>query len=63
MSHDQIQQSPTRTLDGHVLPAPGVWDIDPGHTDLAFVGRPDTGPRPYLCAPIRPCQLECGLVA
>jgi polyisoprenoid-binding protein YceI len=39
MSHDQIQQSPTRILDGHVLPAPGVWDIDPGHTDLAFVGR------------------------
>ena len=39
MSHDQIQQSPTRTLEGHVLPGPGVWDIDPGHTDLAFVGR------------------------
>ena len=39
MTHDQVQQSPTRTLDGHVLPAPGVWDIDPGHTDLAFVGR------------------------
>ena len=39
MTHDQIQQSPTRTVDGHVLPAPGVWDIDPGHTDLAFVGR------------------------
>jgi polyisoprenoid-binding protein YceI len=31
--------SPTRTLDGHVLPASGRWDIDPGHTDLAFVGR------------------------
>jgi polyisoprenoid-binding protein YceI len=29
----------TRTVDGTVLPAPGVWDIDPGHTDLAFVGR------------------------
>ena len=39
MSHDQIQQSPTRILDGQVLPAPGAWDIDPGHTDLAFVGR------------------------
>ena len=39
MTHDQIQQSPTRTLDGHLLPTPGVWDIDPGHTDLAFVGR------------------------
>jgi len=31
--------APTRTLDGHLLPAPGRWDIDPGHTDLAFVGR------------------------
>lgn len=31
--------APTRTLDGHVLPAPGRWDIDPGHTDLAFIGR------------------------
>ncbi len=39
MTHDQIQQAPTRTLEGHLLPAPGVWDIDPGHTDLAFVGR------------------------
>lgn len=39
MTHDQIQQSPTRTVEGHLLPAPGVWDIDPGHTDLAFVGR------------------------
>ena len=31
--------TPTRTVAGHVLPAPGTWDIDPGHTDLAFVGR------------------------
>src|SRR6478736_6225699 len=31
--------APTRTLDGLVLPAAGRWDIDPGHTDLAFVGR------------------------
>jgi polyisoprenoid-binding protein YceI len=31
--------SPTRTIEGHVLPAPGCWEIDPGHTDLAFVGR------------------------
>jgi len=31
--------TPTRTLGGVVLPAPGTWDIDPGHTDLAFVGR------------------------
>ncbi|KQV69598.1 polyisoprenoid-binding protein [Nocardioides sp. Root122] len=39
MTHDQVQQSPTRSIDGHVLPAAGVWEIDPGHTDLAFVGR------------------------
>src|SRR6478752_6041051 len=31
--------SPTRSVDGHLLPACGRWDIDPGHTDLAFVGR------------------------
>jgi polyisoprenoid-binding protein YceI len=31
--------SPTRTVDGHVLPAPGGWEIDPGHTDVAFIGR------------------------
>lgn len=31
--------TPTRRLDGHLLPAPGVWDLDPGHTDLAFTGR------------------------
>lgn len=31
--------SPTRTVAGHVLPAAGTWTIDPGHTDLSFVGR------------------------
>jgi polyisoprenoid-binding protein YceI len=31
--------NPTRISDGHTLPAPGTWDIDPGHTDVAFVGR------------------------
>jgi polyisoprenoid-binding protein YceI len=30
---------PIRTLDGTTLPAPGTWDIDPGHADLAFTGR------------------------
>ena len=30
---------PTRTVNGAVLPAAGAWDIDPGHTDLAFTGR------------------------
>ena len=33
------EASPTRAIDGHVLPAPGVWEIDPGHTDVAFIGR------------------------
>ena len=31
--------SPTRSIDGHDLPTSGRWDIDPGHTDPAFVGR------------------------
>jgi polyisoprenoid-binding protein YceI len=29
----------TRTLDGHVLPVPGAWEIDPGHADVSFTGR------------------------
>jgi polyisoprenoid-binding protein YceI len=29
----------TRTVAGSSVPATGTWDIDPGHTDLAFVGR------------------------
>ena len=33
------EASPTRTIDGRVLPAPGAWEIDPGHTDVAFIGR------------------------
>jgi polyisoprenoid-binding protein YceI len=33
------ESSPTRTIDGHLLPSSGVWDIDPGHTDVAFIGR------------------------
>jgi polyisoprenoid-binding protein YceI len=31
--------SATRTLDGIDLPSPGVWEIDPGHADVAFIGR------------------------
>jgi len=31
--------NPVRELAGHVVPGPGVWSIDPVHTDLAFVGR------------------------
>jgi polyisoprenoid-binding protein YceI len=33
------EMSSTRTLDGIALPAPGVWEIDPGHADVAFIGR------------------------
>jgi polyisoprenoid-binding protein YceI len=29
----------SRTLDGAVLPSAGAWDIDPGHADVAFIGR------------------------
>ncbi|HYG92457.1 MAG TPA: YceI family protein [Nocardioides sp.] len=31
--------APTRTIDGNLLPVAGTWEIDPGHTDLAFIGR------------------------
>lgn len=31
--------SATRTADGVELPAPGTWAIDPGHAEVAFVGR------------------------
>jgi polyisoprenoid-binding protein YceI len=30
---------PTRVVAGSVLPAAGVWEIDPGHTDVSFIGR------------------------
>jgi polyisoprenoid-binding protein YceI len=29
----------TRSLGTAILPVAGVWDIDPGHTDVAFTGR------------------------
>ena len=29
----------TRMLNGVDLPAPGVWRIDPGHAEVAFIGR------------------------
>src|SRR5688572_9027777 len=29
----------TRSRAGAILPVPGVWDLDPGHTDVAFTGR------------------------
>lgn len=29
----------TRTVAGRTLPAAGTWDIDPGHAEVAFIGR------------------------
>ncbi len=29
----------TRTVGTDVLPAPGVWRIDPGHAEVGFIGR------------------------
>ena len=29
----------TRLVVGEELPAPGRWQIDPGHTEAAFIGR------------------------
>jgi polyisoprenoid-binding protein YceI len=35
-----IETTPaTRTVGGDLLPAPGTWRIDPGHAEVAFVGR------------------------
>lgn len=29
----------TRTVNGVEFPAPGTWTIDPGHAEVAFIGR------------------------
>jgi polyisoprenoid-binding protein YceI len=39
MSNTTLPASPPRTIGGVVLPGTGIWDIDPGHTDVAFTGR------------------------
>jgi polyisoprenoid-binding protein YceI len=39
MNTAQGSLEPTRIRGGFQLPAPGVWEIDPGHADVAFVGR------------------------
>ena len=31
--------SATRTVGGVSLPSPGTWTIDPGHAEVAFIGR------------------------
>ena len=40
MSHTESVAGPaTRHADGVELPVAGRWEIDPGHTELAFIGR------------------------
>ena len=39
MTQTQSGRAVTRLADGTELPAPGRWQIDPGHTELAFIGR------------------------
>jgi polyisoprenoid-binding protein YceI len=39
MPESSTDSAPSRTVDGFLLPGLGVWDIDPGHADVAFTGR------------------------
>jgi len=39
MTHTQDTRAATRQASGIELPALGRWQIDPGHTELAFIGR------------------------
>lgn len=39
MTQTEPARGVTRMADGAELPAPGRWQIDPGHTELAFIGR------------------------
>jgi polyisoprenoid-binding protein YceI len=34
-----IHTTPTRLVDGVEVPAAGTWRLDPGHAEVAFVGR------------------------
>jgi polyisoprenoid-binding protein YceI len=34
-----ISHTPSRLVRGTVLPAAGDWEIDPGHAEVAFIGR------------------------
>jgi hypothetical protein len=36
---DTDSAASTRLVAGAELPAPGRWQIDPGHTEAAFIGR------------------------
>jgi polyisoprenoid-binding protein YceI len=39
MTQTEPVRTVTRLAGGAELPAPGRWQIDPGHTELAFIGR------------------------
>jgi polyisoprenoid-binding protein YceI len=39
MTQTEPARAVTRVVGGTELPIPGRWQIDPGHTELAFVGR------------------------
>jgi polyisoprenoid-binding protein YceI len=39
MTTTEPTRAATRVLDGAELPAPGRWEIDPGHAEVAFIGR------------------------
>ena len=39
MTEANTAATATRTLAGTELPAAGRWQIDPGHTEVAFIGR------------------------
>ena len=34
-----VKTARTRTVEGHVLPAPGTWKIDPSHSEIQFFVR------------------------
>jgi polyisoprenoid-binding protein YceI len=39
MTQTEPTRAVTRLVGGSELPIPGRWQIDPGHTELAFIGR------------------------
>src|SRR5215469_10060464 len=39
MTCTKSERTATRVLDGTELPVAGIWEIDPGHTEVAFIGR------------------------
>ena len=39
MTATPLRPPAVRTLDGVSVPAPGTYEIDPGHAEVAFVGR------------------------